>query len=139
MQIIKRYKNSSFLQCQVLMDKHQITKNARTIYNISEWLIDVFLMFLGIHIWQKPGLYTRIDTKRKQCSTYGYRMHGVQMGYKLCIIENDKIKNETIMILTVVLKSNFGEALKWYKCICIYDTTASVDINVFRVNYANEN
>lgn len=43
------------------------------------------------------------------------------------------------MKLTVVLKSNFGEALKWYKCICIYDTTASVDINVFRVNYANEN
>lgn len=43
------------------------------------------------------------------------------------------------MLLTVVLKSNFGEALKWYKCICIYDTTASVDINVFRVNYANEN
>lgn len=51
------------------------------------------------------------------------------------------------MILTVVLKSNFGEALKWYKCICkcivcginVYDTTASVDINVFRVNYANEN
>lgn len=43
------------------------------------------------------------------------------------------------MILIVVLKLNFGEVLKWYKCICIYDIIVLVEINVFRVNYVNEN